>query len=191
MYFLLYNLVRTDKYIKLQDILQWADTLDLNIESIRVKKGNVFLEQGHKCSYFYYIVSGLMRIFYYDREGHQVTHWFSSQDMMITSPDSFFNNNENILNFEALEDCELLLVTRDHLKTASRNVPGFDTLYRKLIVDFTILLSRRVMSIHTESAEYRYLQLIKQYPGIFHRTKLSYIASYLGVTQQSLSRIRK
>lgn len=184
-------MVRTDKYVTLQDIYKWSDILGLKIDRAEVKKGEVFLKQGQKCDYFYYIIEGLMRMFYYDREGHQVTHWFSSQDMMITSPDSFFNNNENILNFEALEDCELLLVTREHLKLASKNVPGFDVVYRKLIVDFTILLSRRVMSIHTESAEYRYLQLIKQHPNIFRRTKLSHIASYLGITIQSLSRIRR
>ena len=184
-------MVQTDKYIALQDIYEWSDKLGLKIDGVEVKKGGVFLKQGQKCDYFYYIIEGLMRIFYYDHEGHEVTHWFSSQDMMITSPDSFFNGNENILNFEALEDCKLLLVTHEHLEAASKNVPGFDVVFRKLIVDYTIQLSRRIMSIHTESAEYRYLQLIKYHPNIFHRTKLSHIASYLGITIQSLSRIRR
>jgi len=184
-------LVRTYKYIALDDIHKWADRLGLSIERAEVKKGDLFLKQGQKCDYFYYIMSGLMRIYYYDLEGNQITHWFSSQDMMITSPDSFFQGNENILNFEALEDCTLLLVTKEHLKIASKNIPGFNTVYQKLIVDFTIKLSRRIMSMNTESAEHRYLNLIKEYPSIFQRTKLSHIASYLGITIQSLSRIRK
>ena len=184
-------MVRTDKYISLDDIYRYDKLLDLHIQSHKVKKGEVFLKQGHKCDYFYYITKGLMRIFYFDLDGNEVTHWFSNEDMMITSPDSFYNDRENILNFEALEDCDFLLVTREHLKTASKNIPNFDVIYRKLIVDFTVALSRRVMSVHTESAEYRYLKLIKEYPTIFHRAKLSHIASYLGITIQSLSRIRK
>ncbi len=184
-------MVKTDKYVSLEEIKKWSDILGLEIETQQVKKRTLFLKQGQKCNYFYYIVKGLMRMYYYDLEGNEVTHWFSDKDMMITSPDSFYHKNENFLNFEALEDCELLLVTREHLKIASKNVPGFDILYRRMLVDFVILFSRRVMSIHTESAEYRYLRLIKDYPNIFQRTKLSHIASYLGIKIQSLSRIRK
>lgn len=184
-------MVKTDKYISKENLWEWDKKLELNLETITVKKGTIFLEQSQKCDYFYFISEGLTRMFYYDLEGQQVTHWFSAQDMMITSPDSFFHNNENILNFEALEESELILVTLAQFEKISKEVIGFEVLFRNMIVDFALNLSRRVMSIQTESAEYRYLMLIKQYPTIFQRTKLSHIASYLGVTQQSLSRIRR
>ncbi|NAS29495.1 cyclic nucleotide-binding domain-containing protein [Flavobacteriaceae bacterium R38] len=184
-------MVRTDKYITLEGIYKWIDTLNLEIDSMEVKKGDVFLKQGQKCDYFYFVIDGLIRMYYYDLDGNEVTHWFSSQNMMVTSPDSFFQKNENILNLEALEDSKLLLITYEHIEIASKEIPGFNSLFRKLLVDFIVKMSRRVMGIHTQSAEYRYLKLIEQYPNIFHRTKLSHIASYLGITIQSLSRIRK
>ena len=184
-------LVNTDKYVSLDNILKWDKILNLKIATLSAKKGELILEHGFKCDYFYFVSKGIVRAYYYDLEGNEVTHWFTSENMLITSPDSFFRNKENIVNIEALEDSELYLITRNQIDTILENIKGADKLFLNLIIDFTITFSDRVRSIHTESAEYRYIKLIQKHPNIFNKAKLSHIASYLGIRVQSLSRIRK
>lgn len=184
-------MVNTDKYVSLNDILKWDKELNLNVQTLTIKKGDFILEQGYKCDYFYFVSKGFVRAFYYDLEGNEITHWFSRENMVITSPDSFFRNKENTANIEALEDAELYLLTKDNIDVIIDNIESSDRLFLNLIIDFAIEFSGRIRSIHTESAEFRYLKLIEQHPNIFNRAKLSHIASYLGIRVQSLSRIRK
>ena len=70
-------------------------------------------------------------------------------------------------------------------------MPSLNEAFRKINSEFAMVLSRRIMSIHTQTAEERYLHLMKEHPDLFQKAKLSHIASFLGITQQSLSRIRK
>ncbi|UTW64078.1 Crp/Fnr family transcriptional regulator [bacterium SCSIO 12741] len=147
--------------------------------------------EGQRCNYFYYILKGFIRVYYIDLEGNEVTHWFTPEDCMITSPLSFFKDEENILFFEALEDTEALLINRQQLDTIINQFKSTEEAVRHLYAEFAMVFSRRIMSIHTESAEDRYLKLLKDYPLLFQKAKLSHIASFLGITPQSLSRIRK
>ena len=149
------------------------------------------MKQKQRCHYFYFVSKGFIRLYYLDLEGREITHWFSAENMMITSPFSFFKEETNILNFQALEDTKLILVTRDQLDSFCDQIDHANKSFQSLFVEFAMRLSRRVMSIHTESAEYRYLKLLEEHPLIFQKAKLAHIASYLGITQQSLSRIRK
>ncbi len=111
--------------------------------------------------------------------------------MMITSPFSFFKSEANIINFEALEDSELILITKEQFDQMGDEIEAASHAFRHLLAEFAMKMSRRVMSIHNESAEFRYLKLLEEHPLIFQKAKLSHIASFLGITQQSLSRIRK
>jgi CRP-like cAMP-binding protein len=126
-----------------------------------------------------------------DLEGKEVTHWFSNVDSIITSPFSYIKHERNILFFEALEATELVLITADQLEKLISHVPKLGEAFRHINAEFAMVLSRRIMSIHTETAEERYLKLIEEHPQLFQKAKLSHIASFLGITQQSLSRIRK
>jgi len=184
-------MLRTGKYISLKKLLDWNIRLSLELSNRSVKRGELFLEEGQRCDYFYYIIKGFVRLYYFDLNGNEVTHWFSSDNMMVTSPFSFFKKEENILYFEALEDTEMILVTYDQLDKISSQVKSAGASIRDMYADFAMLLSRRVMSIHTQTAEERYLKLMEEYPFLFQKAKLTHIASYLGITPQSLSRIRK
>ncbi|MEO1652932.1 MAG: Crp/Fnr family transcriptional regulator, partial [Bacteroidota bacterium] len=141
--------------------------------------------------YFYFVKEGFIRLYYFDQTGRDITHWFSAQNMLITSPFSFYKDEPNILNFEALEASEFILITLDQWNQLSEDSKKARKALRHLSREFSMRLSRRIMSIHTESAEDRYLNLLEEHPLIFQKAKLAHIASYLGITQQSLSRIRK
>ena len=182
---------KSDQFISKENLLEWSQESGLELKVQKSRKGEVFLEHRQRCRYFYFVDKGFIRLYYLDLGGQEITHWFSAENMMITSPFSFFRDETNILNFESLEDSEFILITRDQLNLLSDRIASANKAFQSLFVEFAMRLSRRIMSIHTESAEYRYLKLLEEHPLIFQKAKLAHIASYLGITQQSLSRIRR
>ena len=178
-------------YIDSTKLRKWDIEFDLRLKHKTVKKGTVFLKAEQRCDYLYYILSGFTRVYYLDLEGNEVTHWFCAKDAIITSPFSFVKGETNILFFEALEDTQLLLISSKQLEKLIHHLPELGESFRHINAEFAMVLSRRIMSIHTETAEERYLRLMEEHPLLFQKAKLSHIASFLGITQQSLSRIRK
>ncbi len=184
-------MIKSEKYITANDLIQWNIDLELGLSNRSIKKGKLFLEEGQRCDYFYFILKGFVRLYYIDLNGNEITHWFSPENSMITSPFSFFKKEKNILYFEALEDTELILITSEQLNAIIAQFKSTEKAVRSLYAEFAMILSRRIMSIHTQTAEERYLTLIDEYPYLFQKAKLAHIASFLGITPQSLSRIRK
>lgn len=180
-----------DKSITKEKLEKWADLVGLELKTVKVSRSDIFLEQRQKCPYFYFIVKGFMRFFYIDIEGNERTHMFSAEGSMFTSPVSFFNDEPNIFSFQALEDSEFICLTKDQISLFSTEIKEANQALQALYIDYIVSFSRKVISIYTETAEYRYLKLIEDSPDVFQKAKLSHIASYLGITQQSLSRIRK
>lgn len=184
-------MIPTDRYISVQNLFELNTKLKLGLTSRAVKKGELFLKAGQNSDYFYYVLKGFVRLYYLDLEGNEVTHWFSGENSMVTSPFSFFKKEKNIMHFEALEDTELLQVTSEQMDSIMAQSKTTEKAFRHLLAEFIMVLSRRIMDIQTLSAEDRYLKLMREHPLIFQKAKLSHIASFLGITQQSLSRIRK
>lgn len=178
-------------FITAKKLFDWNIELSLGLKSIDVKKRDLVLEEGQRCDYLFFVLKGCLRMYYLDLQGNQVTHWFTAENSIVTSPFSFFKQEKNILSIEALEDTELILITATQLRTIIKEVRNADSEIRNLYTEFAMNFSRRIMDIHTKTAEERYLKFIEEYPDLIKRVKLSHIASYLGVTQQSLSRIRK
>lgn len=178
-------------YIDLNKLVKWNIEFDLGLMGKMAKKGDVFLREGQRCDHLYGILKGFARVYYLDLEGKEITHWFCAKDSIITSPFSFVKGETNILFFEALEDTELILISSSQLEKLIHHLPELGEAFRHINAEFAMVLSRRIMSIHTKTAEERYLNLMKEHPLLFQKAKLSHIASFLGITQQSLSRIRK
>ncbi|WP_299521523.1 Crp/Fnr family transcriptional regulator [Winogradskyella sp.] len=179
------------KFFSSKNLLDWNIEYNLGLQNRLLKKDELLLEAGQRCDYFYFVLKGFLRVYYLDIDGNEITHWFSPKDTTITSPFSYFNKEENILFIQALEETDVLLISSDQLNTVIENVPSANKEARKLLAEFAMTFSRRVMEIHTKTAESRYLKLMAEHSTIFQKAKLSHIASFLGITQQSLSRIRK
>ena len=184
-------MIKLDDYLNAKNLIEWNIQWQLGLTQQSVKKGDLFLEEGQHCHYFYFVLKGLVRLYYIDLQGNEITHWFANQNTMITSPFSFLKKEKNILFFEAVEDTELILLTHQQLDAIIKKLEPMGEVIRKMYAEFAMVLSRRVMSIHTETAEARYLRLIDEHPYLFQKAKLAHIASYLGITPQSLSRIRR
>ncbi|MEO0582281.1 MAG: Crp/Fnr family transcriptional regulator [Bacteroidota bacterium] len=178
-------------YLDIDKLVKWNLEFDLGFTNKSAKKGELFLKEGQHCKHLYFILSGFTRVYYLDLEGNEITHWFCAKDTIITSPFSYVKNERNILFFEALEDTELVLLSAKQISKLISHKPEFANALRDMNAEFAMVLSRRIMSIHTMTAEERYVNLMKEHPQIFQKAKLGYIASFLGITQQSLSRIRK
>jgi CRP-like cAMP-binding protein len=179
------------KFFSSKNLLEWNIEYNLDISNKSLEKGELLLESGQRCDYFYLVLKGFLRVYYLDIDGNEVTHWFSAKDTTVTSPFSYFKKEENILFIEALEDTDVLLISSHQLNTIIQNIASANQEARNLLAEFAMTFSRKVMDIHTKSAEARYLKLMAEHPAIFQKAKLSHIASFLGITQQSLSRIRK
>ena len=109
---------------------------------------------------------------------------------VIISVESFFNQLESKENIQALEDCLLFYVSYDELQYAYQNFPDFNTIGRILTQKYYQLSEQRLYSLRMQRAVERYLFLVDHFPQIIQRVPLKYIASYLGITEETLSRIR-
>lgn len=156
----------------------------------RFQRNAVVLEIGAMCNHLYYIEKGMLRNHYYDRKGNDITHWFASEDMIVTSPPSFFQREPSFFRIEAIEETHVRAISKEQLDKALEESQHLERFFRLLVTDIMIMLGRKIISLQTQNAEDRYNELLETHPDIFQRANLGHIAGYLGIKQQSLSRIR-
>lgn len=152
-------------------------------------KGDLILKHGDICKDIYYVNSGFIRIFYY-KNGKEITEWFSNEKNFFFSIASYFNEEPSKLVIEAVEDCEIIYLSKKGLEKLRKTNLEIANL---LIVFFSgsLLFSQiRMESIQFETASQRYESLLRNQPEILNKVSLQHIASYLGITQETLSRIR-
>lgn len=156
-----------------------------------ISKNQLQLEEGALCDEYLFLEKGCMRAFAHDTEGNEVTTNFYTQGQIIFEVSSFFNRTKSKENIQALTDCEGWYITYEELNDFFHTLPEFREFGRSILVKGFAALKIRMLSMITETAEERYLQLLKTNPEIFQQAPLKNIASYLGITDTSLSRIRK
>ncbi|MFT4203932.1 MAG: Crp/Fnr family transcriptional regulator [Chitinophagaceae bacterium] len=151
-------------------------------------KRSLLEKQGAVCDKLYFVDKGLARL-YYLKEGKDVTGWFASEDNFITCNDSFFQKKRSYLNLELLEDSILYSIDYNSLDRLFQ-YKEMERFGRLLTYNLLSELSERVYSTMFQSAEKRYQLLFLRYPEVALRAPLGDIASYLGISQETLSRIR-
>jgi CRP-like cAMP-binding protein len=152
-------------------------------------KGDHLFRQGDICKHLFYIKKGLARVYYYSERGKDITLWFSAEDTLLTAIDSFYLHKPTRDNCEALEDMVVYNITQAQLETLLNSQKGAQIVFY-ITYEVTRKMAYHMESIRFHSAEERYLTLINNYPAILQRASLGHIASYLGITQETLSRIR-
>ncbi len=163
------------------------------IQNITVKrqlnKNEKLLVQGEVCREFHFIEKGLARVYYY-KDGKEITAWFADQNQLVSAIDSLFTGNASIYNIEVIEDSVVWSLQFHHIEPVFEAFPIVERLGRLLVTQNYLLLDERMKSYVFSSAEERYEKLIEQIPDILNRAKLGIIASYIGVSQEHLSRMR-
>ncbi|NJO90031.1 MAG: Crp/Fnr family transcriptional regulator [Chloroflexia bacterium] len=138
----------------------------------------------------YFVNKGLLRL-YYEKDGEEITAFIYSEKLFASSYDSFLSKTKSNQCIDALEDCDLLVLSYQGMQELYSEVPKFNVIARIVSEQRFINAQRILSSFILDSPEERYLKFTKQFPNLIQRVPQHIIASYLGVTPVSLSRIRK
>ncbi len=150
-----------------------------------------FLKAGQVAKYKAYINKGSVRSFTTDEKGGEHILYFSFEDWWIGDLESFYNQQPATINVQAMEDCEILCLFKTDLERLGIQIPKLKLLFDEKERRSMFSTIQRLQEVKTLSAEDRYLNLINKHPEIFQRIPLQYIAMYLDIEPQSLSRMRK
>ena len=158
-------------------------------KTIVVKKNTDLQPIGHTCKTIYFINRGVARIYYF-KDGVDITESFAFDNNIIARVESLFTGNPSRKAIQILEDSELVAINSTQLFKLYDKYPEIERLFRLIFESAYVDTVNRIESIQFHSAEERYNALIKDAPDVLKRVPLKHIASYLGITQVSLSRIR-
>jgi CRP-like cAMP-binding protein len=177
----------------IKSIIPVSEELQERIQTLvntkRVKKSEVIVKTGERIKHIYFIEKGLLRGFYFN-EDKEITNWFASEGEFATSFYSFISKQTSFETIEALEDCELLELAYEDLQKLYQEFPITERIGRMITENYYVKLESRLMSIQFKTAKERYMNLISNNPDLIQRAPLGCIASWLGITQETLSRIR-
>jgi CRP-like cAMP-binding protein len=167
------------------------DAIALEFKQRDLKRGELLLQAGKVADEYLFLEQGFIRSYLFDTEGNEITMNFYSQNEMVFEVASFFQRSPSQENFEATTDCTGWVLTYERLNHLFHTLPEFRDFGRAILVKGFISFKLRTLAMINKTAEERYELLLKSNPTIFQHASLKHIASYLGVTDTSLSRIRK
>ncbi|HVU54279.1 MAG TPA: Crp/Fnr family transcriptional regulator [Puia sp.] len=159
--------------------------------SKKVRKKQFLQQEGDVSRYQFFVNNGLLRSYTIDEKGVEHILQFALEGWWTADLYSFFTEEPSLFNIEALEDSELLLITRPSWETLLEKLPVLERYFRILIQNSLIATQRRLMESLSETAEKKYLKFMKMYPESIQRVPQHMIASYLGITRETLSRLRR
>ncbi|MFH6769344.1 Crp/Fnr family transcriptional regulator [Gaetbulibacter aquiaggeris] len=154
-----------------------------------LSKEELLLKHGDVCRHIYYVNKGFIRIFYF-KDGKEVTEWLTNDKHFFFSITSYFESSPSHLIIEAIEDSEIIQLSKVGLDKLRKVNLEIANLMIEWISRSLVLSQKRMDSIQFETAKQRYDSLLKMQPEILNRVPLQHIASFLGITQETLSRIR-
>jgi len=158
--------------------------------SVSFNKGELLLEAGQVCQHIYFIKKGVVRGFI--REGkREITTWITAEGEMVSSILRFEEKGSAIENMQAIEDSEMLAMTLADLQDLYEQFPEFNIVSRKLLQQYYSDAETRAFIARLTNAETKYKQFLTRYSHFANRIPLTYIASFLGITLETLSRVRR
>jgi CRP-like cAMP-binding protein len=172
------------------DDREW-DVIQDRSDVLELPKGEYFVRQGSICRKLAFIAEGVMRYLRFEPSGDETTCYFMCENDFVGDPASFETQKPSEMNLQAITSCSLVTLTFEQMQTLTRELPRFRSITasidRKTSMD---LLRQRDLLINRDAAA-KYQLFVEQYPHILQRVPLGHVASFLDITQQSLSRLRK
>jgi len=160
-------------------------------EKTEIAKGNFLLKSGEISNEYYLLEKGIVRSFVHDYNNNEITTEFFAENDIVIVPFSLFQRIPTQETLQTLTDCVLWKIDFDKFQHLFHSVPGFAEWGRSWFTTQVFSLKQKSLDIVTETATNRYLKLLKEKPQIIQNAPLKQIASFLGITDTSLSRIRK
>jgi CRP/FNR family transcriptional regulator len=156
------------------------------------KKGESLLRNGEVCRYDSYVISGALKAFYINAEnGNEEILFFAVDDWWASDLDSFTRQKPSIYNIQAIEDTKVLQISYHSFQKLLAEIPSLERYFRLILESYLGALQKRIIYSNIYDAEYRYYDFLKTYPNIVSKVPQYLIASYLGVSAEFISRIRK
>ena len=163
--------------------------LSIVLKEKKFLKREFVLKSGQVCKNIYFIEEGLVRC-YYTKRGKEICSWFMKEWDMIISVESFFEQKSAFENIQALEDSSLYYISYEDLQYMYHNFHEMNFIGRSLLERYYALSEQRTYSLRMTTVKERYQYLREKNPELILRVPLKFLASYIGTTEQSLSRIR-
>src|SRR6476620_5885375 len=160
-------------------------------EPLEVKKNKHLFQSGNIAKYVYFIDKGCLRQYYINNNGEERTIYFKVEDGWCSELVSFLNNKPTELNLQALEDSKLQIINQKNWIYAVTQIQSFTMGFIRAQQDTNYILKKRLAEATVETPEEKYLRFVKEEPLLLQRIPLYHIASYLAMTPETLSRIRK
>jgi CRP-like cAMP-binding protein len=157
----------------------------------KLRKRQYLLQEGDTCKYQAFVEKGLLRSYTVDEKGSEHILQFASEGWWVADLSSYLSEEPSFLNIEALEDAELLLINKTDWEASMKKIPGLEHYFRIILQNHLIATQKRLLQSLAETAEEKYNRFLKTYPECVQRMPQHMIASYLGVTRETLSRVRK
>jgi len=170
---------------------QQIDLITSKAEEVFLKKGDYFSEAGFVAKEVTFIKEGILRVCYYNNKGHEITKYFIDENNFAVDLNSFTTKIVSSEYTQAVTDCKLIVFSAAALNELSLTIIGWDNIINQVMTKSLIEKVNRISPMLAEDAKSRYLSFFEKFPGLANRIPLSLLASYIGVTQSSLSRIRK
>ncbi|MFB9107434.1 Crp/Fnr family transcriptional regulator [Flavobacterium gyeonganense] len=156
-----------------------------------LRKEDYFSEAGKIAKQVGFVLEGILRVCYYNNNGEEITTYFIDENNFVVDLDSFDNQIPSSGYVQAIMDCKLIVFSKQNWEEIANTIVGWESIVNKIVKKSLIQKIERRSPLVSEDATTRYLAFMEKYPQLVNRIPLFYLASYLGVTQSSLSRIRK
>ena len=187
----MFNLLRTHIEKRVQLTGEEFDVITKFFKPKKLRKKQFLLHEGEVCKNIGFVNSGCLREYTIDNKGSEHIIQFAIEDWWISDPNSFLSGLPSTYNIDVLEDSEVLLLEKSERENLLDSCPKMERFFRILIEANFVATQRRISDSLSTTAEERYLKFVKTYPKLIEQVSQNHIASYLGITPQSLSRIRK
>lgn len=165
--------------------------LDRCLEHRMIPKKTMLLRPGDVCDFEGYINKGCIREYFIDRKGVELTMEFAVEDWWVSDITSFESQSPSGMFIETLEDSEMLMLSRSSKELLLKEVPKLERMFRLMIQRHLTVVQNRLFKTMSDTAMDKYVAFMKRYPTISQRVPQHYIASYLGISPEFLSRLRK
>ena len=171
--------------------LERANQIAMYFEPVDIRKNDCLLPEGIICNVAYFLEEGFCRAFTHDTDNNDVTTALFANGLFANDFVSFFRQAPSQETIQALTDCRAWAISYQNVQLCFHSIPEFREFGRMMLINNYALLKHRMLSMIQQTAEQRYAHLMASNPAVFQHVPLKYIATYLGITDTSLSRIRK
>lgn len=178
-----------NRYVTLTD--QEVDIFKSLSRVKKLRKRQYLVEEGELCRYENFVTKGCLRCYYVDPDGNEHIVQFAIEGWWISDLHSFLTQTPAHFNVDAIEPSEVIQIEYDHLQELYQKVPKFERFFRQIIQRAFVAAQERIIDSYSKDARQRYLEFSEMYPEIEQRVPQYMLASYLGITPEFLSKIRR